>query len=493
MQEHLFSNQQPFTLYELNVLIQSTLDAVFYGKYFWVKAEIHKLNVYKYSGHAYPELLEKRENEVICQMRSIIWKSDLIKINQKFLDTIGEPLKENINALMLVSVKFDPKYGLSLQIKDIDPNYTLGELEKQKKEAIEKLKAEKIFDKNKQLTLNIVPQKLAIISVETSKGYRDLITTFQKYEHQFQIIHDLYPSLLQGEEAAQQMTEQLKNIKNNYSQYDAVLIIRGGGGEVGLSCFNDYELCKTIATFPIPVITGIGHSTNFTVAEMVAYHNGITPTDTAMFIIQKFENFQSQLSEFQKTICQLAENFLTEQKNFILDISKSLSLLTKEVFHQQKLSLLEFQSNLKISIFDYINAQKKVLQFNEYHIKQAAQTYLSFQDKKLQAFVQNLQHLSYLPIKLLHQKLNSIEQQIHDISLQNLQYKKMKLENLEKNIQLLHPANILKRGFAIVFNQDNQIIKNAFYIKENDKIKIKFHSNELEGNITQLKINYYEK
>lgn len=493
MQEHLLSNQEPLTLYELNVLIQSTLDAVFYGKYFWVKAEIHKLNVYKYSGHAYPELLEKRDNEVICQMRSIIWKSDLIKINQKFLDTIGEPLKENINALMLVSVKFDPKYGLSLQIKDIDPNYTLGELEKQKKETIEKLKAEKIFDKNKQLTLNIVPQKLAIISVETSKGYRDLIITFQKYEHQFQIIHDLYPSLLQGEEAAQQITEQLKNIRNNYSQYDAVLIIRGGGGEVGLSCLNDYELCKTIATFPIPVITGIGHSTNFTIAEMVAYHNGITPTDTAMFIIQRFDNFQSQISELQQAICQLAENFLAEQKNFILDISKNLSLITKEVFYQQKISLMEFQSNLKISIFDFINAQKKVLQFNEYHIKQATQTYLSFQDKKLQTLVQNIQHYSYLPIKFIHQKLNTIEQQIHDLSFQNLQYKKMKLENLEKNIQLLHPSNILKRGFAIVFNQDNQIIKNAFSIKENDKIKIKFHSNELEGNISQLKINNYEQ
>lgn len=484
--------QNILSLYELNVLIQQTINDNFAGQYFWVKAEIHKLNVYIYSGHAYPEILEKKNNEVICSMRGIIWKSDLTRINQKFIDSIGQPLKENINALMLVQVRFDPKYGLSLQIKDIDPNYTLGELERQKIECIQKLQQEGIFDLNKKKYLSIVPQKLAIISVETSKGYNDLITTFQKYQNKYNIQYRLYPSLLQGEEAAVHITEQLKIIQSKAEEYDAVLIIRGGGGEVGLSCYNDYTLCKTIATFPIPIITGIGHSTNHTVAEMVAYHNGITPTDTAMFIIQKFEQFDNQLNTIKQFISQYMKQYFQTQYSFIQQLSSSISLCSKEIFHQQYLGLNSYTQWIKSYPYQYIKQQLQDIQQYAHSIQHHINQKISKEEKYLYTIQQNIYTTLMQYIHNQHQKLNTLKHHITYKSQQVIQNEQLHINSIEKQVQILHPYNILKRGYSIVFDENNRCIQDGTMLYDNQKIIIKFHSSEIETHINQLKIKRYE-
>jgi exodeoxyribonuclease VII large subunit len=478
------------TLHQLNVLIQNVIDTTFFGKYFWVKAEIHKLNIYKYSGHAYPELLEKKDNQIVCQMRGIIWKSDLIRINENFINTLGEPLKENINALLYATVKFDPRYGLSLQIKDIDPNYSLGELEKQKKQTIEKLKQEGIFDNNKKLELSLVPQKLAIISVETSKGFNDLITTFQKYSDRFQILYDLYPSLLQGEGAAMQITEHLNNIKKKHHLYDAVLIIRGGGGEVGLSCYNDYELCKTIATFPIPVITGIGHSTNFTIAEMVAHQNGITPTDTAMIIIQQFEKFEQQLINAQNTFIQFLKQYISQQNHLLSELNQQLVYISQNILHENLTALNEFEQNLK-------NLSKNIINKKEKHLIQLAnklyfssKSLTSKRKNKLDLYQQDLIYLFKNKTSSQLQKLNFLQSQIIQ-SFQNFLNKQNKhIQSLEKNLNILHPNNILKRGYSIVFDKTNKTISNVQMLNENDSIKIKFHSSEAILEIKNITKHY---
>ncbi|GIV28203.1 MAG: exodeoxyribonuclease 7 large subunit [Bacteroidia bacterium] len=479
---------QPITLYQLNLLIKQVLDEYFYRKYFWVKAEIHKLNVYKYSGHAYPELLEKQDNEVVCQMRGIIWKSDLTRINQKFIETIGEPLKENIYALLLVEVKFEPKYGLSLQIKDIDPNYTLGELEKQKKQTIEKLKNEGILENNKKLELSLVPQRLAIISVETSKGFNDLITTFKKFEGTYQIQYQLFPSLLQGEEAAIQIKEQLLKIADIHKKFDAVLIIRGGGGEVGLSCYNDYELCKTIATFPIPVITGIGHSTNFTVAEMVAYQNGITPTDTAMLIIHKFQTFEEKLNTLKQTLLQNSQVFFNKQQQIINDTSKNILITIKETFHQQKLSLQEYEQWLKNIVKNYIIHQDKKLIQKAHQIKHFIHTKVSKENLYLNSAQQKL-NFSFKSITNKYSNhIQLLQKSVIEQSKYILNNHYLKLQSIEKHLQIMHPDNILKRGFTIAFDANNNIIKNPNILKENHHIKIKFYKSELEAQLKNIQI-----
>lgn len=161
-----------FTLAEVSASIKKSL-AERYSSSFWVKAEMNKLNHYPGSGHCYPELLDKQNDRVVAQMKSTLWRDDFIRINKKFNDVLGEPLKDGIKILFLARITYDAVHGLSLSIQDIDPAFTLGDLEMEKQEAILRLRRENLFDKNKLLELPYLPQRIAVISVETSKGYAD--------------------------------------------------------------------------------------------------------------------------------------------------------------------------------------------------------------------------------------------------------------------------------------------------------------------------------
>lgn len=303
------SDKSVFSLYEVARSIQKTI-AERYGSLYWIKAEMNKLNHYKHSGHCYPELLEKRKGRVVSEMRAILWKGDYEQINARFLEMTGEPLKNGITILFQAAISYDPLYGMSLRIVDIDPAFTLGELEREKAETISKLKEENLYSANKQVPFPLLPKRLAIISVETSKGLADFLKIIGQNPFGYRFQHDLFPALLQGEKAIASITLQLKEIEKLKAHYDVVAIIRGGGGEVGLSCYNHYSLARAVAIFPIPVITGIGHATNETVTEMVAHKNAITPSELADFLIQKFHQYAVPLQQAEEHITQRAKELL---------------------------------------------------------------------------------------------------------------------------------------------------------------------------------------
>lgn len=279
-------------------------------------AEMNKLNRYQRSGHCYPDLVEKKDGKVIAELRAILWKDDYDRINANFQRTLKEPLKDGIKILFSTSITFDPKYGLSLQILDIDPSFTLGDLEKEKQETIKRLQLEGIFGKNKQLQLPILPQRIAIISVETSKGYADFTNIFKSARDvwNYSFFQMLFPSLLQGDNAVRTLIAQLDRIQKVAHHFDVVAIIRGGGGDIGLSCYNHFALAKKIAEFPIPVITGIGHSTNETVTEMIAHENAITPTKLAEFIVQKFHDFSVPVQKAEEKIVDRCLRMIQDRK-----------------------------------------------------------------------------------------------------------------------------------------------------------------------------------
>ena len=175
----LFNNKPVFTLLQVTTSIQKTL-AERYTSTFWVKAEMNKLNHYSHSGHSYPELLEKKEGKVLAQMKANLWATDYHRVNKKFLDVLKEPLKDGIKILFEASISFDPVYGLALRIHDIDPSYTLGDLEKEKALTLQRLVSEQLINRNKLLQLPLLPKRIAIISVDTSKGYADFIKVLQE-------------------------------------------------------------------------------------------------------------------------------------------------------------------------------------------------------------------------------------------------------------------------------------------------------------------------
>lgn len=302
-----------FSLSEVTASIRRTISSR-YGSSFWVRAEMIKLNHYPYSGHAFPDLIEKKDGVIVAQMRAIIWSGDLKRINEKFFRCGMGALSDGVSILFRATIMYDEFHGLSLRIIDIDTSFTLGELEKQRINCIERLKAEKIFALNKSKQLPALPKRFAIISVESSKGYNDFMKVVLSHSPKFAIFTHLFPSLLQGEGAVYSMLQAFERIEAVAEFFDAVLIIRGGGGDVGLNCYNDYRLCRAVALCSLPVLTGIGHSTNQTVAEQTAWHDFITPTDLADSILGYHETALQNITEARNSLLSCSDDVLKREK-----------------------------------------------------------------------------------------------------------------------------------------------------------------------------------
>lgn len=336
-----------FSLLEVSRSIQKTI-AERYKSLYWIKAEMNKLNHYTHSGHCYPELVEKKDGKVVAEMRSILWKTDFQRINQQFIKLLGEPLRDGITMLFQAGISYDPLYGFSLKIVDIDPTFVLGELEKEKRASVQRLQQEEIFEANKSLPFPLLPKRLAIISVETSKGLSDFFKIIQHNPWEYKFEYTLFPALLQGDKSIPSIIRQLANIADRLEDFDAVAIIRGGGGEVGLSSYNNYQLAKAIAIFPIPVITGIGHSTNETVSEMVAYRNAITPSELADFLIQKFHQFAIPVDEANRRMVLACHTIFQEQRAFLQDFTNALGWNGRARLSEEKHGLTHAVQRLQL-------------------------------------------------------------------------------------------------------------------------------------------------
>jgi len=341
----LIQNKTIFSLLEVSKSIQKTL-AERYKSLYWIKAEMNKLNHYTHSGHCYPELVEKQDGKVVAEIRSTLWKADFTRINNNFLKIAQEPLREGITMLFQASISYDPMYGLSLRIVDIDPTFTLGELEKEKLDSIRKLKEEGIYEANKSIPFPMLPKKLAIISVETSKGLSDFYKIINQNPWGYKLECTLFPALLQGDKSIPSIINQLAVIADKIAEFDVVAIIRGGGGEVGLSSYNNYLLAKAIAIFPIPILTGIGHSTNYTVSEMVAYKNAITPSELADFLIQKFHNFSVPIEKAAEGIQQLILTRFKEERNFLSQMATHIQWVGKRELQTARTNIQHMQQEL---------------------------------------------------------------------------------------------------------------------------------------------------
>ncbi len=341
----LIQDKTIFSLLEVSKSIQKTL-AERYKSLYWIKAEMNKLNHYTHSGHCYPELVEKQDGKIVAEIRSTLWKADFTRINNNFLKIAQEPLREGITMLFQASISYDPMYGLSLRIVDIDPTFTLGELEKEKLDSIRKLKEEGIYEANKSVPFPTLPKRLAIVSVETSKGLSDFYKIINQNPWGYRLECTLFPALLQGDKSIPSIINQLAIIADKIAEFDVVAIIRGGGGEVGLSSYNNYLLARAIAIFPIPVLTGIGHSTNYTVSEMVAYKNAITPSELADFLIQKFHNFSVPIDKATESIQQLISTRFKEERNTLAQTATHIQWIGKRELQTARTNIQQIQHEL---------------------------------------------------------------------------------------------------------------------------------------------------
>lgn len=414
-----------FTLKQVMLSVRKTLETR-YKQSYWVKAEMHKLNL-STSGHAFPELVHKENETIHAQINATIWKGNLQRINQTFVEVVKEPLQEGTTLLMQVNIVFHELYGLSLNILEIDPSFTLGELQKERALTLQRLEKQGLLNLNQKLNFPLLPKRIAVISAENSKGYADFMEVLQRNPAAYRFTTFLFPAYLQGDVAVTSIKDQLERIRKVSHFFDIVAIVRGGGGEVGLSCYNHFDLCASIATFPLPILTGIGHSTNITVAEMVAFRNAITPTELADFLIQSFDEVNTPLLEASKLIKQATRNMLSnEQKKLV----SSAQLLNKSAkinlqFWGEKLRLELLQTKLEV--------KAKLL---------SERDLIQHQGMMLGQTTNRIFRLSNMVLK------DKMDQLCPSVS-RYLDNHQKELGFIEVRVEILDPVHVLKRGYSI--------------------------------------------
>jgi exodeoxyribonuclease VII large subunit len=312
-----------FTLRELNSAIRFAVGQAF-PEALWVIAEIAEAKCNQ-RGHCYLELAEKDDDKVIAQIKATIWAYDYRKLCHKFESQTGEALRQGMKVMLFASVTFHEVYGLSLNVKDIDPAYTMGDMALRKKEIIERLIKEGLMDVNRALPLPVAPQRIAVISSPTAAGYGDFFNHLDRNLYGYRFIHVLFPALMQGAEAEQSLLSALDRIAHVAHLFDAAVIIRGGGSSIDLSCFDSYALASRISRFPLPVLTGIGHEKDDTVADMVAHTKMKTPTAVAEFLISGLRAFEERIADIMGRISTLAEGMVRDEHLTLETISRRLA------------------------------------------------------------------------------------------------------------------------------------------------------------------------
>ncbi|MBO7538917.1 MAG: exodeoxyribonuclease VII large subunit [Prevotella sp.] len=436
------NSEKRLTLYELNSLVREVLECEMPGEY-WVEAELSDCKESR--GHCYLELIQKDERNAtpIARASARCWASKWMLIRPYFERTTGQQLHAGMKVLLKVYAQFHEAYGFSWIVTDIDPTYTLGDMARKRQEIIRQLKEEGVFDLQKGLQLPLFCQRIAVISSETAAGYGDFRNqlTDNPYGFQFQI--QLFPAIMQGEEVEQSIINALEHIYNHQlsvasHQFDAVVIIRGGGATSDMSGFDTLALAENVANFPLPIITGIGHDRDESILDMVSHTRVKTPTAAAAFLIDHLRTVMDILDDSQEQIVRLAQQKLAYYKSQFDTIAELLPRLYSNVKVRQEARLDHLNSRLAH------HAQQKVVHY--------------------QLSVVNLENR--LPI-LLDRRLMT---------------EKHRLQLVEEKAKSLDPTLLLTRGYSITL-KDGKSIRDARQLHTGDEIETRLANGTVHSTV----------
>lgn len=354
------SSRKTITLSQLQRQVKQTLTEQF-ALPVWVSAEISELKV-NYAGHCYLELIEKGEEDAVpkAQARATIWRNRYPHVSSYFEAETGQPLTAGIRILAQVLVSYHELYGFSLQINDIDPAFTLGEMERQKNATIRRLQEEGVWEMNRQVELPAVVQRLAVVSSAKAAGFQDFINELKKSRYAFQTT--LFEAVMQGLSAEESIIDALGRVADRMEQFDAVVIVRGGGSQSDLSCFNAYRLSTHVAQFPLPVLTGIGHDKDQSVVDMVAASSHKTPTAVAAWLVERMANLEGWLEGAATQLHETTLRHLREAALSLERMSSELHRTTKETLLTEQLKLNHHALQLPERVADYLARQRMRLE-----------------------------------------------------------------------------------------------------------------------------------
>ena len=433
---HQYPAVPVLTLSELNAAIKEALELSFPAT-LWVVAEISEIRC-NAKGHCYLELAERDDEETIAQIRATIWAKTFRSITYKFEKATGKNLKQGMKVLLQVNVTFHEIYGLTLNIKDIDPSYSLGEMARKKREVIERLTKEGLINLNKQIPLPLVPQRIAVISSATAAGYGDFVNHLDDNPYSYKIFHTLHQAFMQGQEAGASIISAIKEINKNMKRYDAVVIIRGGGSQIDLSCFDSYGLAAEVAKSSLPVITGIGHERDDTVVDTVAHTKLKTPTAVAEFLLSNMSSFEERLIE--------AQTILTHRVN---------ELIGNEDHRLQYLA-----EHFKHMVKDRFSGEMKRIEIGLHKLIHGTTQIIDSQNNMLKVTMSRI--AGGLNI-LLHQQENRVT-------------------HCGQAIRLLDPVNVLKRGYSITYLNE-KAIRDSAGVQQGDIIRTRIYKGSIKSTV----------
>ena len=318
---------EPITLLELNGRVKSAIQFEMPDAY-WVQAEISSISP-SGQGHCYLELVQKDATgrNFLAKAKANIWRGTWLRLKPYFEEQTGETLKVGMKVLLQVTVTFHEVYGYSLVVQDIDPTYTMGDMARRRKEILEQLAKDGVIGLNQELEIPALPNRIAVISSATAAGWGDFRDQLANNIYGFQFYVKLFPALMQGDDVERSVIQALNAVAERRDDFDVVIIIRGGGAVSELSCFDSYNLAFNIANFPLPVITGIGHERDDTVADVVAHTKVKTPTAAAEFIINRVFDTAQELESLTRRMTESISGRMNAENVRIERLSQKLPSL----------------------------------------------------------------------------------------------------------------------------------------------------------------------
>ena len=425
-------------LLELQARIKEGIEDAFPGRY-WVKAEISAWSP-RANGHCYLNLSQSRSGKVVAESRAMIWKWHYPQLVRFFEETTGEQLRSGITVLVRVQVAFSELYGLSLYIDDIDTSFTLGQQALERKRSIERLQKGGYMDMQKELVLPELPRRLAVITSKTAAGYGDFQNHLLHNPEGYAFQLHLYEALMQGEQAPASIMAALLDAAEN--AYDAILILRGGGSELDLACFDDYELALTIATCPLPVVTAIGHDRDVHIADMVANTSVKTPTALADLFLNAFRAQDDILDRLRQRM--------------------SVSIQRRFTGMEQQLSAA--QARVRLGLTRKLNVQENSLVRASGRISKG----LLGKYTQVARLSENVQR------RLQFAATARVSQEVSKLALK------------EARIKATDPRNILSLGYVLVTGKDHQVLKTVEKVALGDRIGVRFQDGSLTAKVDEI-------
>lgn len=323
------------SLSELSNKIHETLRQRFDSP-LWIRAEISELRENP-NGHCYLELIEKDSlsDIILAKSKANIWNTTYRMLKPYFETSTGQAFRSGLNVLVSVTVEFNGVYGFSLNVRDIDPSFTIGELAARRLKIIRQLEADGIMDMNKQLEMPALAQRVAIISSPTAAGYGDFCDQLHSHSSHFVFYTKLFPAIMQGDHAPQSIVGALEKIYQHAEHFDVVIIIRGGGATTDLACFDDYELALNCAQFPLPIIAGIGHQRDVSILDLVAHQSVKTPTAVAELLIGMLQNAEQEVFGLLDQIASVIKRKMDAEKTHQQQIRQRIKhALNKQIIER---------------------------------------------------------------------------------------------------------------------------------------------------------------